>query len=296
MKRKRQNIQIKALTTTFEGRDKKKSRYFFSVYVVLKEDENKNHIPIIEQATSADEFKESIKTALSFHPEKIIVLDMKNKNELRDTATEYVFSDDDKEDAVKTEPKTDQLGIITEKYRHEGEMLRWKTDQQINEIKQQQKLDELQKKIDTLEEKLSEEEKLVKELEQANKEWEEEYEQLKENRFKLKGVEVTEILGNVLAKGVTGFIRQNSKGVSQLTGLPEQALMQAMNAPGQEEKEGSISENSQPEMEPVIAHLKEVLQMIDPQYLEPFIQINAHFARDNSLITKVNDDLKKMSV
>ena len=101
------------------------------------------------------------------------------------------------------------------------------------------------------------------------------------------------MLGTVLAKGVTGFIRQNSKGVAQLTGLPEQALIQAVNASPQEDSLSRVSESDNPQLEPVLAHLKEVLGMIDPQYLEPFIRIITRFAQDNSLIIKVNNDLEK---
>lgn len=294
MKQKEQENHIKALTTTFGTRDKTKTRYFFSVLVVLEGAQNDDGIPIVERATGAEIFKESIESALSFHPTKIIVVDLKNKNEIPAKATKYIINLEEESNTAKAPPEGNSLGAITEKYRHEGEILKWKTEQQIKEMKHQQKLDDLQKKLDELKEKLGKDKKLIEDLEQANKEWEKEYDLLKENRFKLKGVEVTEVLGNVLAKGVTGFIRQNSKGVSQLTGLPEQALIQAINTSPQEESVSNISENDNPEMEPVIAHLKEVLKMIDPKYLESFIGIITRFAHDNSLIIKVNNDLEKL--
>jgi phage host-nuclease inhibitor protein Gam len=307
------NMIIKALRSGIETKEKQGKKYYFSVYAVLPGDENKKGLPVIEYGKGLEDFDEAIEKALSFHPEKIIVVDHKNKTDSRRMSKEHlvnlstkvnekdilgnlveIMNNNLQEGLKKLETKLDNesqeggLGMISEQFKHAGERLRWNTESQLAEMRHQKQVEDLQRQISKLEEQHLDDENYISELETANKDWENTYEELKNNRLKFNGVDGKELIGELIGKGLTGFVKQNIGTVAKLSGMPPEVLAEAISPTRQGAETSQImEEETDPQLEALMSQIKSAIRRMDEQYIQPFIQIVGAVAQDNSLVLKL---------
>ncbi len=307
----KESMIIKALRSGMEIKDKQGKKYYFSVYAVIPEDDNKKGLPIIEYGKGVQEFDEAIEKALSFHPEKVIVVDHKRKTDTRRLSNEHIINIKPKvkkdvlgniekvintklqnglkelEMKVLPESQDGGLGIITEQFKHEGEKLQWKTESQLIEMRHQKEIEDLQRQIAHLEEQHSDDEEYISELEGANSDWEKTYEDLKANRLKFNGVDGKELIGELIGKGLTGFMRQNIGTVAKLSGMPPEILTEALNSPASGGSSSHIEEETDSQLESLMMQIKAIISSMDTSYVQPFIQLIGAIAQNNSLVLKL---------
>ena len=320
MEKTNEHIVIKALRSGFEMKDKQNKRYYFSIYVVLPGDENNKGLPVIEYGTGVDQFDESIEKALSFDPVKIIVVDQKTKTEKRRSSNEHPIELMPKKEENENElqgileeklhngleeirqsistsddSQDNGLGLIIEKSQHQGEKLRWEMEKQMNELKHQKKIEDLQRRIAELEEQHAEDEQTMDEMEEANKEWERTYTDLKNNRLKFNGVDGKELIGELIGKGLSGFVRQNIGAVAKLSGMPQEVLSDALNNASTQPATGGKSqiteEDTDPQLEALMQQIRTIIKGMDQAYIQPFIKVIASIAEDNSIVLKLVDEI-----
>ena len=292
--------------------ESKKPSYYFSAFIIDPNDPKKK-TKLVDKATGVEHFEAVVKKAQGYDVHTLQILVYKAKatkdgqaekieinfkqaneaheqqekiNEIGDKLTNKLGEIEDRliTDTNITDPTG--LGLIRANFQHETEKLRWDSEKQIIEMKHEASSNKLNKELEEKEVQHAEDASYISELEDENKTLNQSYEELSNNRFTLKGVDMKQLVGDLGANMVTGFVKKNMSAVSQLSGLPVEALKSAFNSPqaSNSNSESTVMEEENAVVEQIMHQLRGLIESFSEDEMKNFYELITIIATDRSNI------------
>ncbi len=298
-----ENRILKILRNNLMRAEKAGIKQYFSIFVRLDDEEN-GEIALIEHATGVEEFDKVIEEAKENEPRQIIISITSKKTEPRRRSKDYKinFRDADNKNPEDTQEFIQQtiaeqllkfkdglsgmedtgLGMLEERFTHQGEILQLKTEKKINDLEHGKQIEDLKRELAQKDEEIITIKSDLQEVENDFDQLENQFVEYKKNKFAGISDQLSKVGTNALAGLAAKFLPMLTGG--GVSGLPD-----GNNKPGEG---GTTVIEDQNEVNMLTEQLREMLNDFTQEQFSNFYNLILLISQDNKVLDKIMAFLK----